>query len=71
MENRLEGWTMWLIAPSVYTRCHGAAMQTGPTPLTKSARGVVGEHKDQDAQLPRALDAIELCLPVPKATLLN
>jgi hypothetical protein len=46
-------------------------MQTGPTPLTKSARGVVGEHKDQDAQLPRALDAIELCLPVPKATLLN
>jgi hypothetical protein len=71
MENGLEGWTMWLIAPSVYTRCHGDAIQTGPTPLTKNARGVVGEHNTQEAQLPRAPHAIELCLPVPKATLLN
>ena len=65
MEDGLEGWTMWLIATSVYTRCHGDAMRT----TTRHSRRIQEASLANNAtktQINRALDAIELCLPVPK-----
>jgi hypothetical protein len=64
---------MWLIVPSVYKRCHDDADANHPTPLTKRMHDtkLADKGRDPDSTTRQALHAIELCLPVPKATLLN
>jgi len=65
MEDGLEGRTMWLMAPSVYTLCHGDAMQTTPRHSRRMQEALLANDAIK-TQFIRALDAIELCLPVPE-----